>query len=133
MLHHPPVSLDSDFWRTVNLRDAAALATALRGSDVRVILCGHNHLQLSANLAGVLVWVTPGVITRIDLTTPPSLGRAVAGAGATLVDLDAPNGPLFSLLHVRDPQAGRQVYLVDAVSGGRRRREMSRLHFHDAL
>lgn len=123
MLHHPPIGIDSDFWRSVNLRDADALVAALpltraeAGGDVRVILCGHTHLQLSGRLAGVPVWTTPGVVTRIDLTAPPMLERAVVGASATLVDLHGPNAPLFSLLHARDPNAGRQVSLVDAASG----------------
>jgi Icc protein len=63
------------------------------------------------------VWVTPGVVTRIDLTTPPNLERAVKGAGATVVDLGAPGSPMFHVLEARDPEAGAQVYLVDALSG----------------
>lgn len=54
---------------------------------------------------------------RIDLTAPDTLERAVSGASATLLDLDAPAGPLFTLLHARDPQPGRQIYLVETITG----------------
>lgn len=117
VLHHPPIALDGHVWRSVNLRDVKGLVDALAGSDVRLILCGHNHLQLSGNVAGVPVWATPGVISRIDLTAPPRLERAVTGAGATLIDLDGPSGLLLSVLQARDPHQGRQVYLIDAVTG----------------
>ncbi|MCW3818237.1 metallophosphoesterase [Micromonospora sp. DR5-3] len=118
VLHHPPIALPfSPLMGSVNLRDAEQLAAAVAGGDVRAVLCGHYHLQLSGSLAGVPVWVTPGVVTRIDLTAPPRLERAVTGAGASVVDLGGPGSPMFHTLHARDPQAGRQVYLVDAVSG----------------
>ncbi|MEU4620294.1 hypothetical protein AB0G04_10000 [Actinoplanes sp. NPDC023801] len=118
VLHHPPVALpSSELMPLVNLRNAEQLAVALAGSDVRAVLCGHFHLQLSGTLAGIPVWVTPGVVTRIDLTAPPHLERAVRGAGATIVDLGGPFSPMFHTVHARDAQAGSQVYLVDALSG----------------
>ncbi|HEY3505021.1 MAG TPA: metallophosphoesterase [Actinocatenispora sp.] len=118
ILHHPPIApIDSPLLGSVNLRDADRLASLVQGSDVRVLLCGHFHLQLTGSLAGVPVWVTPGVITRIDRTAPPHLERAVLGASATVVDLGVPGGPMFHTLHARDSRAGTAVYLVDAVSG----------------
>lgn len=80
------------------------------GSDVRAILCGHYHAQLAGQLRGIPVWVTPGVVTRIDLTAPPSLVRAVQGASATVVDLGGPFSPSFHVIHARDPKvAGRST------------------------
>jgi 3',5'-cyclic AMP phosphodiesterase CpdA len=118
VLHHPPIALESSpLMKSVNLRNAAQLADALSGTDVQAVLCGHFHLQLSGSLNGVPVWVTPGVVTRIDLTTPPHLERAVKGASATVVDLGGPNSPMFHTLQARDPEAGTQVYLVEAMSG----------------
>jgi hypothetical protein len=87
------------------------------GTDVRAILTGHLHFQLSGFLAGVPVWVTPGIVTRIDLTTPPHLLRAVKGAGASVVDLGGPASPMFHTLYARDPEAGEQVYLVEVGFG----------------
>lgn len=76
----------------------------------------HVHAQIAGSLAGVPVWVTPGVVTRIDLTASPALVRAVRGAAATVVDLAGPQSLLFHVLHARDPRAGKQVYSADATS-----------------
>lgn len=54
----------------------------------------------------------PGVVTRVDLTAPPAVVRAVRGAAATVVHLGGPSSPLFHLLHARDPRTGEQVYLA---------------------
>jgi 3',5'-cyclic AMP phosphodiesterase CpdA len=118
VVHHAPIALDSTGAMTsVNLHNARQLADVVSATDVRAVLCGHFHVQLSGSLDGVPVWVTPGVVTRIDLTTPPHLYRAVKGAGATVVDLGGPGSPMFHVIQARDPEAGTQVYLVDAVSG----------------
>jgi len=114
-LHHPPISVSSQ-WAAASLQDAVAFADVLRGSDVQAVLCGHVHAQISGVLAGVPVWVGPGVLTRIDLTAPRGLVRAVRGAAATVVDLGGPHSPLFHVLHARDPHAGKQVYLVDGTT-----------------
>ncbi|MEU4155296.1 metallophosphoesterase [Actinoplanes sp. NPDC026670] len=117
-LHHPPIVTGaSPSMARVNLQNGERLAEVLAGSDVRAVLCGHYHSQLSGFLAGIPVWVTPGVVTRIDLTAPPHLVRGVLGAGATVVDLGGPFSPVFHTLHARDPRAGEQVYLVDTGSG----------------
>ncbi|WP_105971501.1 metallophosphoesterase family protein [Streptomyces geranii] len=114
VLHHPPITLDNPLQRALGLADPADLADAVRGSDVRLILCGHFHLQIMGFLEAVPVWVTPGVYNRVDLTGPAGTERAVRGASATLVDLGSPHGPLFHTLHARDPRAGETVYELDA-------------------
>ena len=113
VLHHPPVTLDNALQRALGLGNPADLADAVRGSDVRLILCGHFHLQIMGYLESVPVWVTPGVFNRIDLTGPAGTERAVRGASATLVDLGSPGAPLFHTLHARDPRAGETVYELD--------------------
>ncbi|MFI1991552.1 hypothetical protein [Actinoplanes sp. NPDC020271] len=77
---------------------------------MRRILCGHFHSQLSGTPAGVPVWATPGVVTRIDLTAPPEVVRAVRGASATVADLGGPHSPVPHTLHARDPETGRTAY-----------------------
>ncbi|MDQ0581800.1 Icc protein [Streptomyces rishiriensis] len=112
--HHPPISLDvSATQRVFGLRDPEELAEVIRGSDVRVLLTGHFHLQLFGLLAAVPVWVTPGVVNRIDLTTAPGTERAVRGASASLVELGGTTGPMFHTLHARDPRAHETVYELD--------------------
>lgn len=116
--HHPPIHVStSESMATAGLRNADELADVVAGAGVTAILCGHFHLQLTGQLAGVPVWVTPGVVTQIDLTAPAYLERAVRGASATVVDLGGPYSPTFHVLHARDPRAGEQVYLVDARTG----------------
>jgi Icc protein len=115
-LHHPPISVHDHPMRTVVLQNPDQLAHVLAGRDVHAVLCGHLHHQMSGALGDIPVWVTPGVVTRIDLTSPPALVRGVLGASATVVDVG--NGPAtFHLLHARDPHAGTQVYLYDMASG----------------
>jgi Icc protein len=113
-LHHPPIALDVETQRVFGLRNPSALAEAIRGTDVRVVLAGHFHLQLSGLLEATPVWVTPGVVNRIDLTTPPGTERAVRGASASLVELgDGSAGPMFHTFHARDPRAHETVYEID--------------------
>ncbi|MFI6008122.1 metallophosphoesterase [Streptomyces sp. NPDC051243] len=112
--HHPPISLDISATQPFfGLRNPDELAEAVRGSDVRVILTGHYHLQLSGFLEAVPVWVTPGVVNRIDLTTPPGTERAVRGASASLVELGGADGPMFHTFHARDPRAHETVYELE--------------------
>jgi hypothetical protein len=91
----------------LGLRNGPDLAATISGTDVRLMLCGHFHLQLFGMLSGLPVWVTPGVVTRIDLTATPGTERAVKGASASLIDLGGPNSPIFHTLHARDPHLGQ--------------------------
>jgi len=118
VVHHPPIAPTSVPWMAVDgLRNAEALGDVLAGTEVRAVLCGHFHLQLAGSLRGIPVSVTPGVVTRLDLTTRPHLWRGVKGAGATVVELHASGGSLFYAVQARDPHAGEPVYLVDTRSG----------------
>lgn len=113
VFHHPPITLDVPVQRALGLRNPEALADAVRGGDVQIMLCGHFHLQIFGFLESTAVWVTPGVVSRIDLTAAPGTERAVRGASATLVELGAPASPLIHTLHARDPQVGAIVYELD--------------------
>jgi 3',5'-cyclic AMP phosphodiesterase CpdA len=113
LVHHPPVSLDVDVQRALGLQNSAELADTIRGTDVQLILCGHFHLQILARLEQATVWVTPGVVSRIDLTARPGTERAVHGPSASLVHLGAPHGPLIHTLYARDPRMGETVYEAD--------------------
>lgn len=113
-LHHPPVHTPTAPWMIeLGLRNRDELAAAVDGTEVAAILCGHFHLQLTGQLGGATVCATPGVVTRVDLTAPPQVFRAVNGAGATVIDLGGPFSPSFHVLHARDPRVGNEVYVVD--------------------
>jgi 3',5'-cyclic-AMP phosphodiesterase len=112
--HHPPVHTPTAPWMVeAGLHNRDALRSAIEGSDVVAILCGHFHLQLTGRLGDAVVWATPGVVTRIDLTAPSDVVRVVQGASATVVDLGGPFSPSFHVLHARDPEVGREVYVAD--------------------
>jgi Icc protein len=110
-LHHPPISLDISATQPhFGLRNPGELGEVIRGSDVQIVLTGHYHLQLFGLLESVPVWVTPGVVNRIDLTAAPGTERAVRGASASLVELGGAAGPMFHTFHARDPRAHETVY-----------------------
>ncbi|WP_436533305.1 metallophosphoesterase [Actinoplanes sp. HUAS TT8] len=112
--HHPPVIVPGHrVQEWAGLRNGDELAAVLTGTDVRLILCGHFHLQLFGMFAGAPLWVTPGVVNRIDLTGTPGVDRFVKGASATLIDLGGPHSPVLHTLHARDPEMGRTAYEVD--------------------
>ncbi|MDO0913893.1 metallophosphoesterase [Streptomyces sp. DT2A-34] len=112
--HHPPISLAVSATQPhFGLRNPEELAEAIRGSDVRVVLTGHYHLQLFGLLESVPVWVTPGVVSRVDLTAAPGTERAVRGASASLVELGGATGPMFHTFHARDPRAHETVHEMD--------------------
>ncbi|GAA0456842.1 phosphohydrolase [Actinoplanes capillaceus] len=115
--HHPPIAVPGvAVQHHLGLRDPAALATVITGTDVRLILCGHFHLQIFGLLGGVPTWVTPGVVNRIDLTATPGTERAVRGASATLADLSVPTAPILHTLHARDPHQGETAYEADTAT-----------------
>ncbi|MDN5724985.1 MAG: metallophosphoesterase [Propionibacteriales bacterium] len=112
-LHHPPIDLGVEIQQRFRLESSDRLAAAVQHGTVAAILCGHFHQQISASLAGVPIWVTPGVLNRIDhLTVPLGQERAVTGGGATIVDLTDPGAPTFATVAARDPQAGREIYTM---------------------
>ncbi|TCC25133.1 metallophosphoesterase family protein [Kribbella speibonae] len=126
VLHHPPVWTDAvPYQRSAVLQEPEALGAVLANTDVQAVLCGHLHHQLTAQLANKPVWVTPGVITRIDLTAPAALVRGVLGAGATVVELGGPFGPMFHTLQARDPQSGTEAYVYDPEAGSHTTEEIS--------
>jgi 3',5'-cyclic-AMP phosphodiesterase len=114
VMHHPPIALDTPVQQALMLQNASALGAAIEGSDVRVVLCGHFHHQMTGRLGQTPVVVTPGVINRNDLTTAPRTERAVLGASATVVELGASQSPLSYVLHARDPEIGRTAYELNA-------------------
>jgi Icc protein len=112
--HHPPVMVPGvAVQRALGLRNGADLAGVISGTDVRAVLCGHFHLQILGMLDAVPVWVTPGVVNRVDLTARAGTERAAKGASASLIDLGGPHSPLFHTMHARDPQVGDTAYEAD--------------------
>jgi 3',5'-cyclic AMP phosphodiesterase CpdA len=87
-MHHPPIPSVLDLAVLVELRDQAALAEVLEGTDVRSILAGHLHYSSTASFAGIPVSVASASCYTQDLNVPVGGTRARDGARA------------FNLVHV---------------------------------
>jgi Icc protein len=87
-MHHPPVPSVLDLAVSVELRDQAALAEVVEGSDIRSIIAGHLHYSSTATFAGVPVSVASASCYTQDLNVPAGGTRGRDGARA------------FNLVHV---------------------------------
>ncbi len=103
LIHHPPLPTVLDLAVTVELRNQAALAEVLAGSDVRGILSGHVHHPSFGTFAGIPVAVASSSAYGQDLAQP---------VGATRGQ-DAAQG--YNLVHVYD---GTIVHSVVGLEAG---------------
>lgn len=85
-LHHPPVPSPVRPMARIMLRHPERLAQVLEGSDVRLILCGHNHDGASGALASVPVWVSPSTAYQIDVLSRDAV-RGFPGCALSQIDL----------------------------------------------
>jgi Icc protein len=102
--HHPPIRFPNAVQEPPTLANPGDLADAIAGTDVRVILSGHYHLQLAGRLGGAAVWTGPAVVNRRDLSCGDEAVRYVRGSAATLIDLADLDAPVFHTL-----QAGETI------------------------
>ncbi|MFF0457792.1 metallophosphoesterase [Nocardia africana] len=87
VLHHPPLPSAIPVAEFLKLQNAEELAAVVEGSDVRMILSGHNHMTAAAALAGIPVWVGPALAYRIDAMAPVGHQRGMVGSGFTRLDV----------------------------------------------
>jgi 3',5'-cyclic-AMP phosphodiesterase len=94
VLHHAPIAdQPSVLHGALRLVDAAALADALVGTDVHLVLGGHVHEPVVAEAAGVPVIAGPAVANRAETGTPAE-EAAVRGTGWLSIELaDEPDEP----------------------------------------
>jgi Icc protein len=97
-LHHPPIPSPIRFISGLALRDPARLRDAIAGSDVRIVLCGHNHHEALGVLGAVPVWVCPAVAYRADTTRTQAFGQLPSSAFSR-VDL-TDDGPTVTVIEV---------------------------------
>ena len=113
VLHHPPLPAPTTLHRALALQHPEELAAAIEGSDVRVVLAGHQHHHLAGQLAGVPVLVAPAVANETDLAAPVGTERAVRGSGFLVVDVH-PSGEVSSaVVRVAGPDDGAEVLALD--------------------
>ncbi|MBH0774866.1 metallophosphoesterase [Nocardia sp. NEAU-351] len=86
-LHHPPVRSPMPSSNMLRLEQPRRLAEVLAGSDVGMILCGHNHLTGASALAGVPVWLGTPMSFRTDTFPPSDRHRGFAGFGFSRIEV----------------------------------------------
>ncbi|MCZ4519885.1 metallophosphoesterase [Rhodococcus ruber] len=87
VLHHPPISSPVVTVDCLRLQNPADLESAIAGSDVRMIVCGHAHHTGAGSVGGVPVWVGPAMSYRVDTSPPAGRHRGLIGFGFTRIDL----------------------------------------------
>ena len=113
VLHHPPLPAPTTLHQSLALQAPEALAAALEGTDVRVVLAGHYHRHVVGSLAGAPVLVAPAVANETDVCAPRGTERAVRGSGFLVVDL-LPDGTVRSTpVRAHDEHDGDEVFVLD--------------------
>lgn len=115
VLHHPPLPAPTELHEALRLQNPGALADAIRGSDVRVVLAGHYHHHFAGSLAGVPVLVAPGVANDTDVVGPYDEESAVVASGALVVDV-AEDGCVWSTPVRVAGDAEARAFHIDAES-----------------
>jgi len=100
-LHHPPIPSPIQPMAQIALRDPERLRDAIVGSDVRIVLCGHNHHEALGTLGPVPVWVCPAIAYRADVTSTQTFQR-VPGIALSRIDL-SDGGPTVTVITVPAP------------------------------
>jgi len=73
---------------SIALREPGRLREAIADSDVRIVLCGHNHHAALGTLGAVPVWVSPAIAYQAD-TGSTQVFRGITGAAFSRVDLSS--------------------------------------------
>jgi 3',5'-cyclic AMP phosphodiesterase CpdA len=84
-LHHPPIPSPIEPMSRLRLRQPESLADAISGSDVRLIVCGHNHHEALGAVASIPVWVSPAVAYRMDVLTRQEFHKLAGSAFSQIV------------------------------------------------
>ncbi|QCR44140.1 metallophosphatase [Curtobacterium sp. SGAir0471] len=114
VLHHPPVPSPTLLHEALRLQDPEDLVELLDGSDVRVVLGGHQHHHAVGSLAGVPVLVAPGVANDTDVVGPYDEESAHVAHGALIVDVAADGSVWSTPVRVPDPDRDVLAFALDA-------------------
>ena len=68
------------------LLDTQPLEDAVAGSDVRLIICGHNHHEQLGSIASIPVWVASASAYRLDVLSP-EIPRDIPGCAFSQIDV----------------------------------------------
>jgi 3',5'-cyclic-AMP phosphodiesterase len=114
-LHHPPIPSPVQPMARIMLRRPERLAEVVAGTDVRLILCGHNHHEALGVLGGVPVWVSPSTAYRMDVLSRQAV-RGLPGCSLSQVDLSDGSATVTVIpvpLGSSDPSRGARELVTD--------------------
>jgi 3',5'-cyclic-AMP phosphodiesterase len=97
-LHHPPIPSPIQPMTRMALRDPERLRDAIADSDVRLVVCGHNHHEALGTLGQVPVWVSPASAYRLDTASTQTF-RGVPGTAFSRIELSG-DGPRVTVIPV---------------------------------
>lgn len=100
-MHHPPISVNSEWMDAIGLDGAAVLAEIVETDRrIRFLCCGHVHHEFEGELYHATVFTTPSTGIQFDPAgAEPNF--AAAAPGYRVIEL---NGPFFQTRVVRLPQ-----------------------------
>jgi 3',5'-cyclic AMP phosphodiesterase CpdA len=85
-LHHPPVSSPIASMAAIALEAPQRLHRVVDGTDVTLIIAGHNHHASCGMLGSVPVWVGPASAYQADVMSEAEF-RRLAGCAFTRIDV----------------------------------------------
>lgn len=85
--HHPPIPATTVSQRGSGLQGTAKLHDVIKDTDVRAILTGHYHHQVSGMLGHIPVWVSGAASYNFDLFAENSMLQGMGDGWATIVDI----------------------------------------------
>ena len=112
-LHHPPIASPAGALHDLQLRDPDRLAAVIRGSDIRAILCGHDHHVSSSMFAGIPVWIAPSMAYTVDALGAEDRLRGTSDGGITIIEIHD-DTVITTAVPVPDPTAS---YVLDEALG----------------
>jgi 3',5'-cyclic-AMP phosphodiesterase len=110
VLHHPPVPAATALLAALELRNPEQLLEVCRGTDVRLILCGHYHHPMAAEFGGIPVVVAPGIANTSDALAPAGTERATVGSGFAVVELPVSGAARTIFVSVPGPNDGAEIF-----------------------
>jgi 3',5'-cyclic-AMP phosphodiesterase len=110
VLHHPPVPAATALLAALELRNPEQLLEVCRGTDVRLILCGHYHHPMAAEVGGIPVVVAPGIANTSDAFAPAGTERATVGSGFAVVELPVTGAARTIFVSVPGPNDGAEIF-----------------------
>ncbi|MEO7373836.1 MAG: metallophosphoesterase [Terrimesophilobacter sp.] len=110
VVHHPPVPAATALLGALELKHPEQLLEVCRGTDVRLILCGHYHHPLVTSVDGIPVVVAPGIANTSDALAPAGTERATVGSGFAVIELPATGAARAIFVSVPGPDDGAEIF-----------------------